>query len=606
MFDFLRRMIVPIMMIALVGFLATIIFQWGRGLSSQSQYEQANLAAVINGEEISWNEYNRVYNNLYTNEQQKQPDEDLSVTVVSQLQNQAWNQILQDRLLSQQAEKYGITVNDDELYYYMRVSPPQEVRTAAVFQTNGQFDYQKYVNSLADPQMSGIWASYEPIMRKEITKLKLQDLIVQAASVSENEIQEAYLNSNEKVKVGMINVTQFRFSSPPPTIGEGEAEAFFNENKAKYALDERRVFDLVYFDKTPAALDWDLQKQNLTNIRDSIVNGGADFAQMAKQYSEDGSAPNGGDLGWFNQGQMVPAFDSTVFAMKKGTVSEPIRTQFGWHIIKLHDTRTENGVKQAHASHILLKVTSSAQSISNHREELRQFETLAREIGFNEAAVQMGLEVHRSAPFQKDRMVNLLGQDAAARDFAFKFEVGTITPVMENSNNLYVGQIAEILPAGPATFEEVKQVVNTDLLREKIARICDDTASVIYTEIKNGTNLKKAAEDHGETYDELEPFSRDSFVKEINRDPSAIGAAFALKNVGDVSTPVRHQRGTAIFKLLEKYPADLTKFTEQKDSISQEIVIAKRQDMWRRWFTNLIDSSEIVNNIQFGLSEDNY
>lgn len=603
MFEFLRRMIVPVMMIALVGFLATIIFQWGRGLSSQTENEQANLAAVINGEEISWNEYNRVYQNLYNVEQQKTED-DLPPSKTRELQNQAWNQILQDRLLMQQAEKYNITVNDDELYYYMRVSPPQEVRQAQAFQTNGQFDYQKYVNGLADPNMANVWASFEPIMRKEIIKLKLQDLIVQTAHVTENEIQEAYLNANEKVKVGMINVAQFRFSSPPPTFEDSEVEAYFNEHKSKYDLDERRVYNLVLFEKIPVQLDWDIQESKIKMIRDSIVNQNADFAEMAKTYSEDGSAPNGGDLGWFNEGQMVTEFNNKVFSMKKGEVSEPVKTQFGWHIIKLFDTRTQDGAKQAKASHILLKVNSSQETLTNYREQLRELENLAREIGFVKAAEQLGLEVKTSRPFEKDRMVSLLGQDAAARDYAFKHEVGSITPVMENNNNIYVGEVAEIIPAGPATFEEVKQIVNVDLIREKVAQICDDTAAVIYSEIKSGASFDKAAKDHGETYDQLDAFSRDSFVKEINRDPIAIGAAFALKNIGDISDPVRHQRGTAIFKLLEKYPADLTKFTEQKDSISQAVLVAKRQDLYRKWFTNLIDNSEIVNNIQFGLSED--
>lgn len=604
MFEFLRRMIVPIMMIALVGFLATIIFQWGMDINSRSQYEDANLAAVINGEEISWNEYNRVYQNLYNNEQQKDPDVDLPLAKTRELQNQAWNQILQNRLLMQQAEKYNITVNDDELYYYMRVSPPPEIQQAQVFQTNGQFDYQKYLNGLADPQMANVWATYEPIMRQEITKLKLQDLIVQTAHVTEDEIQEAYINANEKVKVGMINVAQFRFSSPPPTFEDSEVEAYFNEHKSKYDMDERRVLDLVYFEKVPQQLDWDRQEARINVLRDTIVYQGADFAEVAKEFSQDGSAPNGGDLGWFNEGQMVTEFNDVVFSMKKGEVSQPVKTQFGWHIIKLHDTRTQDGAKQVHASHILLKVASSVTTISGYRDQLRQFEGLAKEIGFAEAADQLGLEVKRSRPFEKNRMVNLLGQDAAARDFAFRYEVGTITPVMENDNTIYVGQIAEIIPAGPATFEEVKQVVNIDLVREKVAQICDDTAAVIYNEILEGAKMDKAAKDHGETYDELEPFSRDSFVRELNRDPVAIGAAFGLENIGDISEPVRHQRGTAIFKLLEKYPADLTQFTEQKDSISQAVLGVKRQDMYRRWFMDLIDNSEIVNNIQFGVSED--
>ncbi|TPE52241.1 peptidylprolyl isomerase [Amaricoccus solimangrovi] len=69
------------------------------------------------------------------------------------------------------------------------------------------------------------------------------------------------------------------------------------------------------------------------------INGGADFAQVAKDNSTDGSAQQGGELGWFGKGQMVPEFETAVVDMKKGEVSGPIQTQFGWHLIKLNDTR---------------------------------------------------------------------------------------------------------------------------------------------------------------------------------------------------------------------------------------------------------------------------
>lgn len=102
MFSFLRRMIVPIMLIALVGFLATIIFEWGMDISSRDQYLQENFAGKINDEEISWAQYNRVYNSLYEAESQNVDDE-LPDSKIIELQQAAWQQIIYDRLLTRTA-----------------------------------------------------------------------------------------------------------------------------------------------------------------------------------------------------------------------------------------------------------------------------------------------------------------------------------------------------------------------------------------------------------------------------------------------------------------------------------------------------------------------
>jgi len=113
MFDLMRRMIFPIIIIVLIFFGGLIILEWGAGLSSQVSYTDVNNAAIINGEEISWQVYNRIYNNLYQAEQSKVEDE-LTDDKVYEIRQTAWAQLLADRLLMQQIQKYDIIVTDDE------------------------------------------------------------------------------------------------------------------------------------------------------------------------------------------------------------------------------------------------------------------------------------------------------------------------------------------------------------------------------------------------------------------------------------------------------------------------------------------------------------
>lgn len=606
MFDFLRRMIVPIMLIALIGFLATIIFQWGMDISSRQQYEQENLAAVINGEEVSWQQFNRVYDRLYQTEQ-KTTDDEISETKRNELLQNAWNQILMDRLMMQEVSKHNITVTDDELYSFLRISPPVEFQQEPTFQTNGKFDYQKYLNALADPSYAGLWTAYDPIFRTEIQKLKLQEMIIQTAHVTENEIKEYFIASNEKVKLGMINVDYGRFSRPGPVLTDEDLQSYFTENADQYIVKERAALNLVMVEKKPAPSDWEASKVRIDALYDSLMNG-ADFAELAKSYSEDNSATDGGDLGWFPRGQMVEEFDKRVFSLNEGETSEPIRTQFGWHIIKNFGFKEEldnvrgksekEKVKQVKASHILLKVVPSQETLDAAYNRLQEFHALAVKDGFNQAAEEMKFTVRNTSLFLRGRNIQYLGNDPSAGLFGFDNEIDDISPVFENSSNQYVVQVADKQPEGPAIFEDVKEKVRIDLLKITVQNICADTAAVIWSEIQNGTNLEKAAKNHGEEVEETTEFGRGEYVKGLNRDPKAIGAAFALSNPGDLSGPVNHDQGTAIMSLITKTTPDLTEYTAKRDSIASAILFSKQQELFNRWLGNLQENAEIVNNVQ--------
>ncbi len=607
MFETLRRMIFPIIIIVLLCFGGLIVLEWGLGLSRRGQATEANVAGVINGQEVPWETYNRAYQSLYQMESEN-TDEELPESKIREIQETAWRRVLHDHLIMQEVAKHNLVVTDDELYAFLRYNPPAELQRLSPFQTDGQFDYQKYFASMSNPQDARLWASVEPFARESVLKQKLQEMVIQAAYVTEAEVKEFYLTLNEKIKVGVVNVGYDRFSRPPPKSTDEELEAFFNERREDYPMDERAALNLALIEKKPQALDWERTYNKAMMIYDSI-QAGADFGEMAGSYSEDPvSAKDGGDLGWFSRGQMVEEFDRRVFSMKEGEISEPVRSTFGWHIIKLHGFKEElerprgkeeqELVQKAHASHILVKTEAGQETLDQAYRRLEEFHTAAKKEGFFKAAEDLGFPIKNTAPFFRDKNIQYIGMDRNAGRFAFENEVDAISDVMENPTAFFVARLAQRVPAGLSTFEEARKKVELDMLEYKVSTICRDTANAIYAEIQKGTDIEKAAEMFGEEYETPEEFSRTDYVKGLSRDPMAIGAAFSMKEPGQIVGPVDYDQGTVIFKLLGRTTQDLSDYNAKRDSLQAVILNFKRQELYGRWFESLVEDSDIQNNVE--------
>lgn len=594
-------MIFPIIIIVLLFFVAMIVLEWGLDITGRSSRGQANYAGSVNGQHISWDMYNRVYQQLYQNESQRS-DADVPDSKIRELEQTAWNQLVHDNLLAQEAAKNNIVVTEQELYSYLRMQPPSYLQQVAAFQTNGQFDYSKYLQAMADPQWSSFWAQIEPGIRSEIERLKMQEIVVQTVSVSETEVKQAFLEGFEKVKIALVNVPQTKFANSVAAPTEDQLKQYFEAHRAKYKLDDRAVLNVVMLEKQPTEEDWSAAGARLRVIYDSI-RAGADFAEMARAYSQDGSASAGGELGWYGKGQMVAEFDQRSFSMKEGELSEPFRTQFGWHIIKhlgYRDTVLSPGtppVHQAHAAHILLRVEPTQESLDASFQKLSDFQLAAEEGDYRQAATAAGLEVTTTPPFSRRMSIPLIGNDVAADSFAFQNQPGAVSPVMENNSAFYVLQVAERIPAGEAQFEEAKPRVTQEVRREMIATLCRDEAQKIYSATRSGMSLEAAARANGMMYTTTDWLTRSSYQTDLGRDPVAISAAFSMNTPGEIVGPVSYAGGAAVMMLLEKQTPDLTQFNEKRDSLQNQVMSAKQQEMYSRWYETIFQTAKIENNV---------
>jgi hypothetical protein len=174
---------------------------------------------------------------------------------------------------------------------------------------------------------------------------------------------------------------------------------------------------------------------------------------------------------------------------------------------------------------------------------------------------------------------------------------------MQNNSAFFVVQLGQILPAGAASFEDAHDKVQMDLLKHKVLTMCRDTSNAIWADIQAGLAIDKAAKKHGEEYTVLEPFKRTDYTTEVRRDPQAIGTAFSLTTPDQMTPPAEHAQGMAMFKLIERITPDLTEYNAKRDSVYNGIIVRKQQELYTRWFDNLVKNSVITNNVEKMIQE---
>ena len=591
-----RKMTKYVIWFVVIAFVGTIIFAWGMDVTRSKS--QKNIIGTVDGHDFEYRDYQPYYESLYNQVQQQQQGGELDYATLRNMRRQAWENLVNDYLFKKAINKFDITVTDEDVVNFLRYQPPAELQQAPAFQTNGQFDYQKYLAAMSDnnPQTVNFWAQVEAYYRPQLGRLKLQELITSTVRVSEQDVRDAYMRNFESadIKIAYCNVNKFRDQFIDVT--DEQIQAYYDEHKDEYEVGERSEIKFVRFSKDPTEADWERLKAEMDFIK-SRIDEGEDFGEMAQAYSEDGSAQNGGDLGWFGHGRMVSAFDSAAFSLKVGEVSDPVKTDFGWHIIKVTDQRTQNGEKEIKASHILLKIKASSETLD---EAYRKAESVARDaidMGFDEAAKLQDAEVFNSGQFQQNARIEEIGVSPEVSDFAFKNEPGTISGIIETNSHYVVAQVLAHYPAGPAPMEMITDAVKRDLIISLAKVPCKEKVDHVYAEALKGVDFDKAAKSQDVDVVERKGYTRGGLITGIGNVPEVAGTVFSLKDPGSISAPFEYVRGWAIVKLLNSSGADLSKYADIRDSLELSMLREQQQKVFNAWFEHLRESANIEQNL---------
>jgi peptidyl-prolyl cis-trans isomerase D len=563
--------------------------------------------AKVDGQEISTGEFRRTYQ-AQLQAYRSAYGANMSEQLLKQLgiEQQILQQMVDERAAMAEAERLNITASDEEVR--------QAILSMAAFQENGQFigdqRYQQLLR-MQRPPMSA--AEFEDSVRRQLTVQKLRSSLTDWMSVPDKELEQEYRRRNDKVKLAVVSFTADSFRGQVQ-VSDTDVSSYFDAHKNEFKIPEKRKirYALIDIDGMRAKVNVpnaDVERAYNNNIEQystpeqvrashiliktegkddaavkakaedilKQVKSGADFAELAKKYSEDeGSAKNGGDLDYFGRGRMVPEFDQAVFAMQPGQISDLVKTQYGYHIIKLTDkktatTRPLQDVRQQIVDQLAYeKAQTQAQDLADNLAK-----QITKPADLDRVAKANALQVQESGFFARDEPILGLGPSPEAASKAFDMKQGEVAgPLRASRGFVFETLVAKQDPYVPK-LDEVKERVRDEVVKTKARELATSKASEIAAKLKAAPDFEKAAKAAGLEAKTTDLIARDQPIPDLGVAPAVEEKAFAM-GVGAVSDPIATDNGTAVFKVLEKKEVTPEEWKSAKDTFRDQLLTDRR------------------------------
>ena len=563
------------------------------------QNSSSNVGS-LNGKPILVDDFNRlVFDEISRIE--KQSGENMNDADREYVRAVVWERLIQDLLIQEQIEENKILVSDGEVLYQLQNNPPAFLQSSPIFRTDGQFDLEKYMEAVTNPGELD-WRPIEEFMQNiYLPNYKLQQIIINAASTSNQDIVDSYRQRFINYNLEVLHITDKAiaedFALEP---SEEELMNIYNENIDDYEEPEMRHMKYVKWPIVSEYSDSLRVEIEMTTLIDRI-NQGESFIDLANSYTEDpGNSANpdslnGGKLGWFNKGQMVKEFEEAAFGANKGEVVGPILTQFGYHIIKIDDKRTnQEGEEQVNASHILLRILPGKDTENRLRNLSSIFSLESKEYGFFDLADSLGMEIHDASAVQKKSIfIDDIGVARDAVRFAFNSEIGEVSDYVENDDYFIVCYLDQISDKKTLSFETVKETLIEQSTRnikdDEIKRIADGIVNENLDLLKlseENPNFEYIKETSGNLIGSFDSIGKSNYI----------AGALINSEKGDLLGPLPTLRGQAFVKVLEIDELNEKDFEEKKESLKFSLIIQRQNLIWSNWLQGLRDDSEIEDN----------
>lgn len=576
------------------AFVLWMVFELGMDVSGQGQNATAGEIGSVNGDPVLYQAYQVAYQELYQQAQQQAGGE-LSAEQQRQLEEQAWNRVVNDILLRQEMDRLGIRATDEEIRQAALWNPHPSLTQNELFLTDGRFDIAKYQAFLSGPTANEeILLQLEQYYRQTVPQAKLLRQVTSGVYVSDAELWRAWKDRSETATVEYVALDVARLVPGDVKVSDAEVREYYEEHRDEFKRPATARLTLAFLPKSLTAADTAATLQRAQRLRAEIL-GGADFAEVARRESQDpGSKEQGGDLGTFGRGQMVEAFDQAAFATPVGQVSEPVLSPFGYHVIKVEERNGE----QIRARHILLPIERSDESEERFFAKADSLEDLAQRSGLERAARATGATVRTGVTVSED-MAYVPGIGSAleavqwAKDAAE--EGPKVSELMETEQALFVARLESYTPKGTVPLQDASAQIRRQLVIKKKQDQARQIGARMVAEARGGKPLQQVAAARGLEVRQAGPFTRVDPNPVFGQANAAVGAAFGVP-VGKVSDVVQTPAGLFIVRPVARTEADRKAWEAQKAQQRAMATAQLRQEAFYRWMESLRKRADIEDN----------
>ncbi|MBI4596477.1 MAG: SurA N-terminal domain-containing protein [Candidatus Tectomicrobia bacterium] len=623
MLDFMRKhaqswVIKFILWLVVFAFVGTIFLVWGKGKGGF----EGDYIAKVRGEAISPQEYQNAYNQIYNLYRQIYKDLNDEMLKSLNLKGMALDRLIQQKLILAEARQLGLKVNDKELMDKLENYP--------AFQKDGKFSRQRYLEVLKLNRMDP--AQFEESEKQAILIGKVTSLIKDSVKVSEQELRDSFRLEKEETKIEYFHLKPDLFKGQV-TVSAEEGEKYFQDNKDKFkkpeAVKGKYIFiDPKQFKAQVQVSDEEVKdyyekhqdeykeketvkarhilislpggsgeeesnkaKQKIEEVAKEISSGG-DFAELAKKYSQDpGSAPKGGELGYFSRETMVKPFSDAAFNLKVGEVSQPVKTQFGYHLIKVEDKK-EAQLKdfETAKNEIMTKLEEEkAQALVRDRVEALTGQSYGLKL--DELARKNSLEIKETPFFSKTDPIPDIGYSPDLTRLAFSLDKGELSDPVKTPKGYYFFELVEKREAFIPPLEEIKTSVEEAVKLEKAKEIAREKGKELMERVQKGEKLADLAAELQIKSQQTEFFNRmKQGLPNIGVSKEFVQTAFSLKE-GDIKLS-ETVTGVFLIRLVEKKKPTEEDFQKEKESFGKRIHAAKQEQIFNSWQEQLKEQTK--------------
>lgn len=552
-------------------------------------------AGLVSGNELDAATFSRaVQNELARMREEGQEITDFTIKRVS---DQVWNMYITEILLNEQVREMGLEATDWEIYEYLVENPPAFLMQNEAFQTDGEFDREKYMSALTNPQ-GNEWLPIEQYLRTTIPFEKIKNLVQNLSNISEKRVHQEYLMTRVPYDIELLLFPFSIVKADTLPVSDRETEKYYESHKDDFYVQETRQLEFVFFELKPSPSDSESVYQQALNLKNRI-EAGESFETVAIEYTEDPSGKNsGGDLGWFDREQMVAPFSKAAFSLAVGEISDPVLTRFGYHVITIEDKRRKGPETEIKARHILLKINPGPETIESIRSRANLFAFDANEYGFQAAADSHNLAIKTSNPITGEAsFIQDLGAVPRAVNFAFAANtIGALSELIGTENGFVLLRLAAIDEAHYKPLDEVRSEITSKIRLQKQTEKLRQLAHEIYDQLDPQESLESARIYHDELrYRTHQNIYLNRPLPELSRSNSLIGTILALE-AGQISQPVQVGNQFLIVKLLSSPTIDEDDYAVEKEVIRDRLEKQAKTNFYNQWLSALKEEADIIDN----------